>query len=150
MPERFETFTVLAARLSRSIKRIKSEQMARFRLRGAHVSCLYYLAQFGPMTAAELCERADEDKAAVSRSVEQLEQEGYLSCGDGGGRRYRALLRLSKKGLETGELIRQKIDGIVEQASAGIGEQERAVMYRALERICENLERLAQTEEKRA
>ena len=68
MEERFETFTVLIARISRSIKRIKADEMADFELKGPHVSCLYYLSQQDGMTAAELCERCDEDKAAISRS----------------------------------------------------------------------------------
>ena len=68
MEERFETFTVLITRISRSIKRIKADEMADFELKGPHVSCLYYLSQRDGMTAAELCERCDEDKAAISRS----------------------------------------------------------------------------------
>ena len=43
MEERFETFTVLITRISRSIKRIKADEMADFELKGPHVSCLYYL-----------------------------------------------------------------------------------------------------------
>ena len=38
MEERFETFTVLIARISRGIKRIKAEEMAEFGLKGPHVS----------------------------------------------------------------------------------------------------------------
>ena len=45
MEERFETFTVLITRISRSIKRIKADEMADFELKGPHVSCLYYLSQ---------------------------------------------------------------------------------------------------------
>ena len=62
MEERFETFTILIARIRRSIKRIKSEEMADFELKGPHVSCLYYLSLCEGMTAAELCERCDEDR----------------------------------------------------------------------------------------
>ena len=56
METRFETFTVLIARIGRSIRRIKAEEMARFRLKGPHVSCLYYLSLAGPMTARILAE----------------------------------------------------------------------------------------------
>ena len=52
MDSRFETFTLLITRISRSIKRIKAEEMAAFGLKGPHVSCLYYLYRCGPMTAA--------------------------------------------------------------------------------------------------
>ena len=76
--ERFETFTLLVSKLSRSIRKIKSEEMAEFGLKGPHVSCLYYLSQCGGLTASELCERCEEDKAAVSRSLDYLEKNGYV------------------------------------------------------------------------
>ena len=69
MQQRFETFTVLIAKISRSIRRIKAEEMSEFHLKGPHVSCLYYLTQLGPLTAGQLCDRCEEDKAAVSRSL---------------------------------------------------------------------------------
>ena len=84
MEERFETFTVLITRISRSIKRIKADEMADFELKGPHVSCLYYLSQQDGMTAAELCERCDEDKAAISRSLDDLEKNGYIKNSDNG------------------------------------------------------------------
>lgn len=80
MKERFETFTILIARLSRSVKRIKAEQMADFQLKGPHVSCLYYLSMQDGLTSAELCERADEDKAAISRSLDYLEKTAISSA----------------------------------------------------------------------
>ena len=43
MIERFETFTVLITKISRSIRKIKTEEMAKFNLKSPHVSCLYYL-----------------------------------------------------------------------------------------------------------
>lgn len=90
MEERFETFTVLITRISRSIKRIKADEMADFELKGPHVSCLYYLSQQDGMTAAELCERCDEDKAAISRSLDDLEKNGYITCASGAGKRYKS------------------------------------------------------------
>ena len=90
MEERFETFTVLIARISRSIKRIKADEMADFELKGPHVSCLYYLSQRDGMTAAELCERCDEDKAAISRSLDDLEKRRSAARS---GRRSRASSR---------------------------------------------------------
>ena len=35
MQQRFETFTVLIAKISRSIRRIKAEEMSEFHLKGA-------------------------------------------------------------------------------------------------------------------
>ena len=77
LEERFETFTVLIAKISRSIRRIKAEEMAEYDLKATHVKCLHYLYTVGELTAAELCERCEEDKAAISRSLEYLEAKGY-------------------------------------------------------------------------
>ena len=140
MEERFEAFTVLIARLSRSIRRIKAEEMADFGLKVSHVSCLYYLHCAGAPTASELCERCEEDKAAVSRAVDELEAGGYLTGESSGKKRYKSPLRLTEKGAAVGEKIARKIDGIVAEANAGLSEPERAAMYRALTRIYENLE----------
>ena len=142
MEERFETFTVLIARINRGIKRIKAEEMAEFGLKGPHVSCLYYLSCCGEMTAAELCERCDEDKAAISRSLDDLEKNGYITCASGAGKRYKSPLRLTEKGKTVGCAISEKIIRIVDAASEGLSEEERRTMYRALSLISGNLENI--------
>lgn len=139
MEERFETFTVLIAKISRSIRRIKAEGMAEFGLKGPHVSCLYYLSVFGEQTASELCDRCDEDKAAISRSIEYLEREGYIICKSDAHKRYRTPLYLTEKGKDVGKKISEKIDDIVSAASSGLSKSERSTMYFALGIISENL-----------
>ena len=149
MEERFETFTVLIARISRSIKRIKADEMADFELKGPHVSCLYYLSQRDGMTAAELCERCDEDKAAISRSLDDLEKNGYITCTSGAGKRYKSPLRLTERGKAVGRAIGEKVCDHLRQRGipatryhAGLSEAERQTMYRALALVSENLERI--------
>lgn len=148
MDGRFETFTVLIAKISRSIRRIKAEEMAEFGLKGPHVSCLYYLYVFGTLTASELCDRCDEDKAAISRSIEFLENEGYIACESTAQKRYRSPLMLTKKGEAAGKAVSQKIDNIVAAASTGLSENERSTMYAALSVICENLSGMCGTRTK--
>ena len=137
MEDRFETFTVLIARISRSIRRLKTEEMERLGLKGPHVSCLYYLSLYDELTAAERCERCDEDKAAISRSIDYREKNG-----SGGARRYRSPLRLTEKGRDACRTIGGRIDAIVAEASAGLGAEERAAMYRALGTIGSRLEQI--------
>ena len=139
MEDRFEQFTVLIARINRAVRRIKAEEMADFGLKGPHVSCLYYLSVSGELTAAELCERCEEDKAAVSRSLEELEQLGYVTCRSS-GRRYRAPLGLTEKGRRLCRALTEKVGRVVAEASAGLTEPERQTMYRALSIISGNLE----------
>ena len=59
MQERFETFTILVNRISRNIRKIKNQEMAEYKLRSAHVSCLYFLYKSNGLTSAELCEKLD-------------------------------------------------------------------------------------------
>lgn len=146
MDERFETFTVLINQISRSIRRIKAEQMESINLKGPHVSCLYYLSKNGPLTAAELCDRCEEDKAAVSRSLDYLEQNGYLQIPE--GKRYRRPLVLTQKGAAAGAEVSRRIDSIVAFASCDILEEDRLAMYRALSIISKNLEKIYQNKEK--
>ena len=146
MDERFETFTVLINQISRSIRRIKAEQMESINLKGPHVSCLYYLSKDGPLTAAELCDLCEEDKAAVSRSLEYLEQNGYLQVPE--GKRYRRPLMLTQKGAAAGAEVSRRIDSIVALASCDVLEEDRLAMYRALSIISKNLEKIYQNKEK--
>ena len=142
MDSRFETFTLLITRISRSIKRIKAEEMAAFGLKGPHVSCLYYLYCCGPMTAAELCERCDEDKAAISRSLDYLEKNGYLYTDQKDRKKYKSAITLSEKGFSVGQEISNRIDGILEGASLSLSEEDRRIMYKALEIISGHLDAL--------
>lgn len=146
MEEHYETFTVLIARINRSIKRIKSAEMAEFQLKGTYVSCLYYLSLTDGLTAAALCERCDEDKAAISRSLDDLEKNGYITC-ESTGRRYRAPLHLTKRGRAVCRGMNQRIDRIVDAASQGLSESERKSMYQALTLISENLEQMRSAEQ---
>ena len=139
MEERFEAFTVLLSKLNRCIKRMKAEQMAQFQLKGPHVSCLYYLSEAGALTAAQLCERCEEDKAAISRSLEYLEQNGYILYETEKKRRYNSPIHLTEKGKQVCCAMREKIDRIVALASDGISEKARETMYETLTQISENL-----------
>ena len=151
MNDRFETFTVLISSISRSIRRIKSDTMAAYELKSPHVSCLYYLYKQSGMTAAELCEVCEEDKAAVSRSILFLEQKGYLireSSAERGGREvakhYRTPLVLTEEGKRIAEEIAVKVDRVLEAVGQGVSEEDRAIMYRALEQINRNLRALCE------
>lgn len=144
MDERFQTFTVLVTRIARAIRKIKTEEMAEFDLKSPHVSCLYYLFKEKSLTAKELCDICSEDKAAISRSIDHLETSGYLSCEVKSGKRYKAQLFLTEKGALVGGRIAEKIDCILEKSSEGVSEADRLVMYKSLEVICRNLERLCE------
>ena len=142
MEERFKTFTVLIAKISRSIRKIKTEEMSEFNLKSPHVSCLYYLYKSDTLTAKELCDVCDEDKAAVSRSIDYLEGNNYIACQTNVKKRYKSPLMLTDKGKLVAQKIAVIVDAMLDDASAGLSEENRLVMYDSLSLICKNLEKI--------
>ncbi len=142
MEARFETFTVLINRINRNIRKIKNQEMAEYRLRSAHISCLYYLYRETGLTATDLCERCEEDKATVSRALEYLKSEGYLVTDGSVVKRYKSPLILTDKGREVAQKIAEKIDRVLAEVGRTLTEEERAAFYRSLTVISDALERL--------
>lgn len=143
MEERFKTFTVLIAKINRCIRRIKNGEMAEFHLKSPHVSCLYYLYRSHSLTAKELCDICEEDKGAISRSIEYLEKGGYIVCNSKTLKRYRAPLELTELGKRVGKCIADKIDNVLKEASAGLSEENRLVFYESLALISGNLQKIS-------
>ena len=140
MQERFETFTVLINRISRNIRKIKNQEMADYNLRSVHISCLYYLYSGENLTATDLCERCEEDKATISRGLDYLETNGYITCRTQNAKRYKSPLSLTEKGMEAGKTIADKINWVLDAISDGLTENERIAFYHSLSIISERLE----------
>ncbi|MBQ5863472.1 MAG: MarR family transcriptional regulator [Peptococcaceae bacterium] len=146
MEKRFETFTVLINRISRNIRKIKNQEMADYNLRSAHVSCLYYIYRAETITATELCEKCEEDKATISRALDYLEKNEFITCLSPNTKRYKSPLVLTEKGSIVGKKIADKIDGVLDQISVGLTEEERQSFYRYLSIISNCLEAIANKE----
>ncbi|MBQ9079584.1 MAG: MarR family transcriptional regulator [Clostridia bacterium] len=142
MQQRFETFTGLIANIHRSIRKIKTVEMEEFNLKSHHVSCLYYLYRQQSLTAKQLCDLCEEDKANVSRSIDHLEREGYIVRRSITLKRYRTPLELTERGREVGEIIAHKIDEMLMTVSEGLDEERRTIMYQSLALISHNLQKI--------
>ena len=141
MDEKYKIFTVLMANINRSIRKIKTEEMAEFHLKSPHVSCLYYLYKKDTLTAKELCDICEEDKANVSRALDYLQTNGYLVRQNEENKKYKSHLTLTEMGRSTAGKIADKIDRILEEAGEGISEIDREIMYRSLFQISTNLQK---------
>ena len=138
MIQRFQSFVTGITVCYKHIQRIKSAEMVEFGLKGTHVMCLFFLGHNPDgLTAAQLCQLCDEDKAAVSRTTAFLQKEGYIYSGE---KKYRALLRLTEKGLA----VTKQVDALIEQwvgfGGDGLSDEERAAFYRGLGLISRNLQ----------
>ena len=142
MKERFETFTVLINKISRNVRKIKNQEMAEYGLRSTHVSCLYYLYLSESLTATELCEKCEEDKATISRALEVLEKKEFITCETKAAKRYKSALVLTEKGKEAGKKIFDAVDRVLDEVGVGLTDEQRTVFYSYLTVISDNLEKI--------
>lgn len=139
---RFEDFVGLISLISKEIQRIKTVEAGKLGLKGSDIMCLYYLGEHEEgLTGAELAREAEVTRAAVSRTLSRLEEEGFVEvCGEEAtGSRYRAPVRLTERGqrvnAEVGEIIRRVVTEVGEE----LGDIQRVQMYRSLNVILERL-----------
>ena len=143
MTDRFETFTTLISKITRSIRRLKSVKSSKFNLTGPCVYCIYYLYKHNEgLTARELCLLCDEDKAAISRTLEHLEDNGFIVCNSSTKKRYNSPLLLTPKVNEVGKKFVNIIDNLLNEASTNVTIEERDALYSALTKICNNLQKI--------
>ena len=146
MLSRYEQFTLSVASIYRCIQKIQRVEMARYGLKGPHAQCLLAMRRYPDgITASELCTLCDKDKAAISRTVAELEREGMVDRLGKNGNFYRAALMLTERGREAAEHVAVRAQHAVEAASEGLSEGNRRVLYAALELIASHLQNICDT-----
>ena len=143
MVSRFEQFTAGIFSINRCVQKIERVEMAKFGLKGPHAQCLLAMARFPEgITSSQLRTVCDKDKAAISRTIADLEREGMVDRLTNNGNRYRAMLKLTRQGEIAAKQVQERAQLAVEKASEGMTAEERAVMYRALSLIATNLQQI--------
>lgn len=140
MLRRFERFTAAISAIDRFIQKIERDEMEKYGLKGAYAQ--YLLAMYRHpqgITATELCEVCDRNKAAVSRMLAEMEQKGLICRADPGDSQYRARLILTPAGQEAANYVRHKASIAAELVGKGLSDEDRATLYAALELITNNI-----------
>ena len=117
--------------------------MTAYHLRSTHISCLYYIYSLDGVTAAELCEHCEEDKATVSRALCYLEDNGFIYRNTDCSKRYKSPLYLTDKGQAAGKRIAEKISDVLDIIGCTLTKDERAAFYRNLSAISRILDDIA-------
>lgn len=147
MIQRFDAFVSGITSCYKFIQRIKSMEMTEFGLKGTHVMCLYYLRQYPTgLTASQLCGLCAEDKAAISRTVAELKNRGYITTLS--QKAYRAMLTLTTAGQEVARRFDRLIESWVRVGGDGLSDEERSDFYKTLSTITENLRSRIESEAK--
>lgn len=143
MENRYELLSGAISCMYHDIQKIERVEMARYGLKGPHAQCLLAIKKHPEgITAARLCEVCEKDKAAVSRTLAELEEVGMIYRENRNGSRYRSGLMLTEQGEIAAEAVVEKARMAVERAGIGFGEAEREVFYRVLAIIAGNLHKL--------
>lgn len=141
MVSRFEQFCTSISSIHRSIQKIERVEMAKYGLKGPHAQCLVAMNRFPEgITAARLCEICEKDKAAISRTVAELENTGMVKRTDPDGKRYRSNLQLTEKGKEVAQNVNELVYLAVQQASTGYDKEKQQTFVRVLDLIARNLQ----------
>jgi len=137
---RYEIFSGAIASMYHDVQRIERVEMAKYGLKGPHAQCLLAMSRYPDgLTSVRLCEICDKDKAAVSRTVSELEQAGLLTVEQRNGVRYRAILRLTEAGFAAARAVCDRAELAVAQAGDGLTDAQREVFYDVLAKIAGNL-----------
>lgn len=150
MEERFKLFTLLITDLFKNIKRLRTEEMAKYDLKSIHLSCLHYIYIESAISLKELCVLCRDDKANVSRSIKTLIARGYVvTLPEENGK-----FALTEEGIALTEKLEKKINSVLQKAGCGLDEKQREIMYSGLSiinnnlfEICENYKEIGDTDE---
>lgn len=143
--DRFERFTLSVFSITRYWNRIAAEAMGYYGLKGAYALYLLTLNDAkGEITAAQLAEICQRDKADVSRAIASFQEKGIIE--PYGKNRYRAPIVLTPEGRELTMEIRKKAQSALLAAGEGLSDEMRGNMYQALDIIAENMRAICEGE----
>ncbi len=140
---RFEQFCTAIASIQHSIARIERVEMEKYGLKGPHAQCLLVMERNpAGITAAELCGICEKDKAAISRTLAELETAGMITRLDPNGKRYRSRLYLTERGSAVARQVSDRVHQAVSLVSEGYDVKTREIFVQVLNMIADNLQEL--------
>lgn len=144
MLDRFEQFCLTISSIYQDIQKIERDEMERCGFKGSYAQYLSLLIRHPEgLTAAQLGELCDKDKAAVSRAVTQMMDQELLRRENVCAKAYRARLVLTQKGKEAAEFVCARAMQAVEAGGRGLSDEDRNIFYAALELIASNLQTIS-------
>ena len=134
--DRFQVFTTTFLKINRLVSKIKTIEMQEYGLKGTTIMCLYFASKQDNLTSSDLVRLCQEDKAQVSRALQELEEKELLTYQyDNAKKKYNALIRLTSKGKEMGKAVERKADHVFGVCGSVLTKEERANFYDSLEKI---------------
>lgn len=105
----FEQFSCAISSLYHSIQKLEREEMVKFGLKGPYAQYLVAMSRCPDgITAAQLGQVCDKDKAAVSRAITEMERQGLVTRDCDNNSLYRARLLLTQSGQQAAHYVCEK------------------------------------------
>lgn len=142
---RFEVFTLALSEIMSNWNKIATDELRPYGLKGGYV--VYLIALFKAphgLTAANLTQMCNRDKAEVSRAIRALEEKGFVTRTNTTATNYRACIALTEKGRQVTHTLRERVKLVVEKGGEGLSDSEREIFYSSLEIISKNLKTISE------
>lgn len=144
--EHFEEFASLITGLYRGLQKLKDQYHVGWGMKSVHVFWVYLLRRYPEgLTATELSKYSMTNRSLISREINELENQGYVTTDrKSNRRRYGWKFLLTEKGMEVAEEIGQTSMEIQKKVNAGISEEDLAAFYRVSKILLENFDRISE------
>lgn len=144
--ERFEQFSNLISGIYRDIQKLKNQWTAPLGMKSVHIFWVYLLRNHPEgLTAAELSRHSQSNRSLVSREIQDLINLGYVNYAQPStGKRYGQKLILTEEGKAVAQRISQASLEIQNEVNQDISQEDLAVLYRTLDILLKNFDRLAE------
>ncbi len=145
---RFEKFTLLIDGIHKCMNKIKIDVAPELGVKSVHVFWVYELLLHPEgLTAAEIAAVSMIDRSLVSREIETLQKNGYVtSSAKASKRKYNSVITLTEKGTELARRIEAVARNVQMAVDADISENELVAFYATLEKLFVNFSSITSKE----
>ena len=137
MKTKTELLAYLIISIHKNIQRCKAYAVEDKKLGMSHAICIYYIGKHKDgIGRSALCSETGYDKAAISRSISDLEKMGLVRMKETKeGSTYKALLMLTRKGTEYRASIDRLFSSVAEESIRRFSESDLKALLRGLIRL---------------
>ncbi len=144
MLDRYEQFSFIISVINRQIQKLERDEMIKHGYKGAFAQYLMIMRHHPEgVTAAQLCELCDKDKAAVSRVTNEMLEKNLVERSNLNDTLYRAKLTLTEEGKRIADFISRRAMAAVEAVGNELNDEERKQFYSTLDFIALRLQSIS-------
>lgn len=147
MIKRIEHFSTTVAGINRYIRKLARIEMAQGGYSSAYAQYLAVLYNYEEgLTAIQLSEMCDKDKAAISRAVASMTEKGLVYRARINNRSYGYRVCLTEEGIRMAELVCSRSQNIVDGVLEELSPEERELFHNTMARVADRLREAVRVE----